>query len=160
MSRNANKISLKTGLIRNKRKILKNYLILFYFCPTEWTSTVWPRSMHCNWRAVFCYSCKHSVHSIAGKENHFEFFIWEKITLFGLFWFDCYICPYHWNRTLFVWDRVLLCSPGWPETFSPFASTPQELGLQVGTTKPGFSLVLRTKLIFSWHFWIIDLRVD
>lgn len=39
--------------------------------------------MHCNWCAVFCHSCKHSVHSIAGKET-FCSFSWGTVTLFRL----------------------------------------------------------------------------
>jgi hypothetical protein len=35
------------------------------------------------------------------------------------------------------WDRVSLCSPGWPLTHSS-ASVSQELGLQVCTTIPNY----------------------
>lgn len=57
------------------------------FCPTERAFTVWPGSVHCNRCAVFCYSCKHSVHSIAGKES-FCSFHWGKITVWIHFWLD------------------------------------------------------------------------
>lgn len=38
--------------------------------------------MRCNWCAVLRYSCKHSVHSIAGKESFYSFHS-GKITSFG-----------------------------------------------------------------------------
>lgn len=51
-------------------------------CFTERAFTVWPGSVHCNRCALFCYSCKHSVHSTAGEES-FCSFHWGKIALFG-----------------------------------------------------------------------------
>jgi hypothetical protein len=49
---------------------------------------------------------------------------------------------------LFFKTGSQLCSPGWPQTHDPLASTSQGLGLQAWTTMPGFC------------FWIIGCDVN
>jgi hypothetical protein len=62
---------------------------------------------------------------------------------------------------LFLWDRVLLYSSGWPWTYDPFASASCVLRLWAGKTIPGsfiilecISLMAKIMLdIFSCSYW-------
>jgi hypothetical protein len=40
------------------------------------------------------------------------------------------------KQRIFFWDRISLCSPGWPQIIDPSASASQVLKLQAWTTIP------------------------
>jgi hypothetical protein len=49
---------------------------------------------------------------------------------------------YLFNYYYYFWDRVLLCSPGWPQTHDPPASVSQVLGLEVWSPCPVIGFIL------------------